>query len=85
MVLILHQDGSTFSGTISAEGKSPVRIQNGKIEGAKVTFDILGQNPSLKFAGTLTNGLLKLDVEGSVRVGEQDRQLKGSMDMTREE
>src|SRR5215472_17256869 len=84
MILVLQQDGSTLSGTICAVGKAPAPIQSGSIKGARVTFDVPGQNPSLKFAGTLIERRLKLDVEGSLRVGEEERQLKGSMDMTRE-
>jgi hypothetical protein len=77
MVLTLQQDGSTLSGTICAVGKDPVPIQNGSVKGGAVAFDISSQNPSLKFTGTLIEGRLELDVEGSLRVGEEERQLKG--------
>jgi hypothetical protein len=84
IILMLQQRDSTLAGTLTPTGKNSVPIQHGKVEGASVSFDMLGENPSLKFTGTLTNGHLMLYIEGTLRVGEQERPLKGSADMDRQ-
>ena len=85
LVLVLEQNGSELTGTFTPAGKGPQLIQKGRFEGDKVTFEIQGVNPSLKFDGALTGGNLKFKVEGTVKVAEADRQFNGTMDLKREE
>jgi len=83
LVLVLQQNGSEISGTLTATGKVPVLIQRGKIDGENVTFEIQA-NPSMKCDGTLSGDDLKFKIDGTVKVNDDDRKFSGTMDLKRE-
>jgi hypothetical protein len=83
LVLVLQQNGSNLTGTLTASGKVPVLIQKGKIDGENVTFEIQG-NWSMKCNGTLSGDDLNFTIDGTVRVNDDDRKFSGTMDLKRE-
>ncbi len=85
LVVILQQAGSELNGTITPAGKETVSIQNGRVDGDKVSFEIVGANPSLKFDGALSDRNLKLNVEGSVVVADEEHRFKGTVNLKREQ
>jgi len=76
-VLVLQQDGSALTGTLTPAGKDPQPIQQGRIDGDKVSFEL---PPSSKFAGTLVGDTLRLSSE--FRFAE--RQIIVKLDLKRE-
>jgi hypothetical protein len=83
LVLVLQQNGSELTGTLTPAGKVPVVIQKGMIDGEKVTFEV-HVNPSMKFDGTLSDDNLKFKIEGTVRVNDDDLHFTGTMDLKRD-
>ena len=83
VVLVLQQNGSELTGTLTATGKVPVLIQKGKIEGENVTFEIQA-NPLMECDGTLSGDDLRFKIDGTVRVNDYDRKFNGTMDLKRE-
>jgi hypothetical protein len=85
MALALEQKGSEVTGSLTPAGKAPIEIQNGRIVGERVTFEIQGGNPSLKFDGTLSGAKLTFKVEGTMRAADDGHQFKGTMNLDREQ
>jgi len=74
----------TWSGTLRAAGKDPVPIRHGRIAGARVTFDLLDQNPALQFDGALSGSQLQFHFKGTVRVDDGEHPLTGTLNLKRD-
>src|SRR5215469_2107944 len=63
----LKQDGSTLTGSVEGGRGGPVEISNGKVDGDKVSFDVVrefnGNSMTLKYSGTVSGNTMKLTVE----------------------
>ena len=69
MTITLKQDGSTLSGSVPGMGRGgqeapPVEIKNGKVDGEKVSFDVVrefnGNTMTTKYEGTVSGDEMKL-------------------------
>ncbi|HVW83224.1 MAG TPA: hypothetical protein VHB50_01020 [Bryobacteraceae bacterium] len=47
--LVLKQDGQKLSGTAGPSADKQHEIQNGKAEDGKITFEVAGENATMKF------------------------------------
>ena len=77
--LVLKQDGSKLTGTAGPSADMQHELSNGKVEGATVTFEVAGEETTMKF-------VLKLD--GDSLKGEASRERDGQrqtaqLDVTR--
>lgn len=74
VVLVLKQDKSSVTGTISESGGEPVAIQDAKLNGNNVSFKLSGTalctggcrgDDTMLFDGTLSKDSLKFNVQVS--------------------
>lgn len=73
VVLVLKQDKSSVTGTISESGGEPAVIQDAKLNGNNITFKLSGAalcpsgcaNDTMLFDGTLGKDRLKFNVQVS--------------------
>jgi hypothetical protein len=80
---LVHK-GATLSGTAGPSAEQQWKIQNGKVDGVKVSFEVQGGGdtqggPLLKFAMSYAEGHLKGDV--NAEMGE--KKLTAKIDTTR--
>jgi hypothetical protein len=80
---VLTQNGSALTGTFSESEGDPVNIHAGKVENNKVTFEVAGEDFSIRMEGTLSSGQLKLDLTGIGKSKEESFELKGTMSLKR--
>ena len=64
----LKQDGSTLTGTIQGGRGGPIEIQNGKVDGDNVSFDVTrngrdGNTMTIHYTGTVSGTTMKLSFE----------------------
>lgn len=63
----LKQDGSALTGTVEGGRGGPLEISNGKVEGDKVSFEVVrefnGNSITLKYSGTVSGNAMQLTVE----------------------
>jgi hypothetical protein len=63
----LKQSGSTLTGTIEGGRGGAVEIQNGKVDGDNVSFDVTremgGNSMTIKYSGTVSGDSMKLTME----------------------
>ena len=64
--ITLTQKGTDLTGTAGPNESQQWPLQNGKVDGAKVTFDVVADGPTLKFVLTLVDGRLKGDASASM-------------------
>lgn len=64
--MTLTQKGAELTGTAGPNENQQWPLQNGKVDGAKVTFDVMADGPTLKFVLTLVDGRLKGDASASM-------------------
>ncbi len=64
--MTLTQKGTDLTGTAGPNPDQQWPLQNGKVDGAKVTFEVQADGPMLKFALTLVEGRLKGDASASM-------------------
>ena len=59
--------GSTLTGSVDGGRGGPVDITNGKIDGDKVSFDVVrdmrGMSMTMKYSGTVSGSTMKLSVD----------------------
>jgi len=78
--LILQQKGTEVTGSGGPEEVRQYPIQNGKIEGDRITFEVLGEGPLYKLDLVLEGDHIKGDVTVVVLGGET---VKAKVDITR--
>jgi hypothetical protein len=71
VTITLKQDGNTLTGSVPGMGRGgqeapPIQITNGKVDGDKVSFDVVrefqGNTMTTKYEGTLSGDELKLKI-----------------------
>ena len=64
----LKQSGSTLTGTVQGGRGGPIEIQNGKVDGDKVSFDVTrqgrdGNSMTIHYTGTVSGNSITLSFE----------------------
>ena len=77
--LILQQKGNEITGTAGPNDEDQREILNGKIDGAKISFDVKTDREPIKFAVTLEGEHLK----GDASQLEEGQTIKAKLDATR--
>jgi hypothetical protein len=71
VTITLKQDGNTLTGSVPGMGRGgqevpPVEIKNGKVDGDKVSFDVVrefnGNTMTTKYEGTVSGNEMKLKI-----------------------
>jgi len=73
------QKGNVLTGTVGPREDRQWPIANGKVDGAKVTFEVQSDGPLVKFTLTLADGHLKGDAAGEM----DGRKMTAVVDVTR--
>ena len=81
VTITLKQDGSTLTGEVPGMGRGgdapppPTAIKNGKVDGDKVSFDVVrefnGNSMTTKYEGTVSGSEMKLKVTREGQNGPQ--------------
>lgn len=77
--LDLKQTGMELTGTGGPNTDQQWPIQNGKVEGDKLTFEVKSDGPLIKFNLTLADGHLK----GEAKAEHEGRSMKAAVDLQR--
>ena len=78
--MVLKQNGAEITGTAGPNVDKQWPILKGRIEGAKVTFEVQTDEPIIKFDLTLADGHLK----GDASAEHQGRSMKAVVDAQRQ-
>lgn len=65
LTFTFKQDGSTLTGSVQGPQGDPIAISNGKVDGDKVTFDIVFNGTTISHEGTLSGDELKISSKSS--------------------
>lgn len=83
VLMILTHKGTELTGTAGPNADRQWKIQNGKVDGNKVAFDVQGGDgdggPLLKFTMTFADGHLKGDIAAS----RGEEKMAAKVDVTR--
>ena len=91
MTITLKQDGSTLSGSVPGMGRGgqeapPVEIKNGKVDGEKVSFDVVrefnGNTMTTKYEGTVSGDEMKLKITRDTQNGPQTSEVTAKKSST---
>ncbi len=77
--MVLKQDGTELTGTGGPNAEQQWPIQNGKVEGNKLTFGVQSDGPLIKFDLTLVEGHLK----GEAKAEHDGHTMKATVDLQR--
>lgn len=77
--MVLKQNGKELTGTAGPNSDQQWTIQNGKVEGDKLTFEVNADGPVIKFELTLANGHLK----GDAKADFDGKAMKAAVDLQR--
>lgn len=55
VTFVFKQDGAKLTGTVQGEQGTPVAIQNGKIDGKKISFDVVLAGVTISHAGAIND------------------------------
>jgi len=77
--MVLKQTGTELTGTAGPNADQQWKIEKGKVEGNKVTFEVVADGPTLKFELTLAEGHLKGDAKAEF----DGKTLKAAVDVQR--
>ena len=80
LYMVLKQAGTELTGTAGPNVNQQWPILKGKIEGAKVTFEVQTDEPLIKFDLLLADGHLK----GDAKAEHQGRSMKAVVDAQRQ-
>ena len=78
--ITLKQEGNTLTGSVpgmgrGGQGGEPTQITNGKVDGDKVTFDVVrefnGNKMTTKYEGTVSGSDMKLKITRDTQNGPQ--------------
>jgi hypothetical protein len=75
----LKQNGTQLTGTAGPNSGKQWPIQNGKIEGGKLSFEVQSDGPLIKFELTLSNDHLK----GEAKAEQDGQSMKAAVDIQR--
>ena len=78
-LLVLKQDGTTLTGTAGPDEQRSQPIQNGKVDGTRITFEIQTADKPVAFTLTLENDHLKGTGAGSPN----GQEIKVQLDLTK--
>ncbi|MBI1761618.1 MAG: hypothetical protein HYR56_09305 [Acidobacteria bacterium] len=78
-LLNLKQNGTELTGTGGPSADEQWPIQNGKVEGDKLIFDVQSGGPLIKFNLTLADGHLK----GEAKAEHDGHSMKAAVDLQR--
>ena len=78
-LLVLKQTGNELSGTAGPNEEKQFPIQNGKVDGDKVTFDVDAGGPKMHFELTASEKRLT----GNVRGEHEGETLNAKLDLTK--
>ena len=76
----LKQKGAELTGTAGEGPDRQWKIQKGKVEGNKITFEVQTDEPLVKFELTLVDGHLK----GEAKAEHEGQSMKASVDLQRQ-
>src|SRR5262245_41122907 len=76
----LKQKGAELTGTAGENPDKQWAIQNGKVEGNKITFEVQTDQPLVKFELTLVDGHLK----GEAIAEHEGKSMKAAVDLQRQ-
>ena len=65
LTFTFKQDGATLTGTVQGAQGDPLPIANGKIDGDKISFDIVFNGTTISHEGTVTADEIKLSSKSS--------------------
>lgn len=65
LTFTFKQDGSTFTGTVSAQQGEPLTITNGKVDGDKISFTVTFNSTTITHDGTVNGDEIKLTTKSS--------------------
>jgi hypothetical protein len=80
VAITLKQEGNTLTGSVpgmgrGGQGGEPTQITNGKVDGDKVTFEVVrefnGNKMTTKYEGTVSGGDMKLKITRDTQNGPQ--------------
>ncbi len=80
IVLDLKQKGTELTGTAGPSEKQQWPLIKGKVEGAKLTFDVQSDGPMVRFVLTFADGHLK----GDAAAEHDGRKMSAKVDAQRE-
>ena len=82
VTITLKQDGSTLTGEVPGMGRGgdapppPTAITNGKVDGDKVSFEVVremqGNKMTTKYEGTVSGGEMKLHMKTQTPNGDRE-------------
>ena len=65
LTFTFKQDGATLTGSVQGPQGDPLPIANGKIDGDKISFDIVFNGTTISHEGTVTGDEIKLSSKSS--------------------
>jgi hypothetical protein len=65
LTFTLKQDGTTLTGSVTGGQGDPLPITNGKIDGDKISFDIVFNGTTISHDGTISADEIKLSSKSS--------------------
>ena len=77
--MVLKQTGKELTGTAGPDTERQWQIVKGKIDGAKITFEVLADGPVISFDLTLVDGHLK----GTAKAEQDGRSMSAVVDLQR--
>ena len=77
--MVLKQSGTELTGTAGPNADQQWKIEKGKVEGNKATFEVIADGPTLKFELTLADGHLKGDAKAEF----DGKTMKAAVDVQR--
>ena len=85
VTITLKQEGNTVTGEVPGMGRGgdapppPSQIQNGKVDGDKVSFEVVrefnGNKMTTKYEGVVTGGEMKLKITRDTQNGPQTNEV----------
>lgn len=65
LTFTFKQDGATLTGTVQGAQGDPLPISNGKIDGDKLSFDVVFNGTTISHDGTVNGDEIKLSTKSS--------------------
>jgi len=65
LTFTFKQDGTTLTGTVAAQQGEPLNISNGKVDGDKISFNVVFNSTTISHDGTINGDEIKLSTKSS--------------------